>query len=154
MISKEKFSEMKFTSFGFVEPIYERESYRLPAGHRLTNHSTVTLRNKISNLIHDIKDQRHISIRALVEDECNINFDTYKKCINGSGGRHPSRLFVAKLCVGLKLSIDVANDLFRIEGGELNLTNDVDAITYYAILDKDNILDYEAELEEKAGITV
>ena len=151
MISKENFEKMKFETYGFIEPEYEKGSYRLPAGHVLSNHSTVELRKAINNLVHKIKDERKTSISKLIQDECDIPIDTYKKYMNGEK-RSPSRTFLSKLCVGLKLPIDEANKLFRIQGGELNLTNDVDAITYYAIICQDNIFDYEEELEEKAGI--
>ena len=151
MIAKEKFDKMEFTSFGFTELEYGGNAYRLPEGHVLSNHSIIDLRNKISNLIHEIKEERGKSVRRLVEEDCGFYLDTYKKAMCGKG-RTITRPFLARICVGLKLPIDKANELFRMQGGELNLTNNVDAITYYAILDKDSVEDYENELVEKAGV--
>ena len=153
MITKEIFEKMEFASFGFVESTLECSACRLPAGHILTKHSTVELRKEIVELVNKIKTERNATLVKLIEEECDIPMDTYKKYMRGDK-RSPSRQFVAKLCVGLKLPIEQANKLFRIQGGELNLTNDVDAITYYAILHKDDIFDYEEELVEKAGIAM
>lgn len=151
MITKEQFEQMKFESHGFIEPGYEKVSYRLPAGYVLSNHSTVELRKAILEVVNTLKDERKTTLSYLIEDECDIPIDTYKKYLRGEN-RSPSRAFVAKLCVGLKLPVAEANKLFRIQGGELNLTNDVDAITYYALVDKDSVFDYEEELAEKAGV--
>lgn len=151
MINTEIFEKMKFSSFGFIEPSFENTAYRLPTSHTLNTRTTAELRALISNAVHDKKDETGKTLTALVEMDCNIPMSTYKQYISGKK-RHPSRAFISKLCVGLKLSIEKSNELLCAHSGVLNLTNDADAVTYYAILDKDNIYDYENELLEKCGI--
>ena len=153
MITNEEYSKMNFTSFGFTEKPHEKESYRLPAGFKLSGCSTAEIRSMISNILHDQKEKQGKSITTLLEIDCCIPLSTYKQYIGGAK-RRPSRQFIAKLCVGLKLPIEDANNLFRAHSGELNLTNDADAITHFAILYKDDIFAYEKELKEKAGISL
>lgn len=148
MITSEKFKSMKFETFGFIEPVYEKGEYRLPAGFKLNEKSTSEIRGMISNIVHDKKEETGKTITTLMELDCNIPMSTYMQYISGKK-RHPSRAFISKLCVGLKLSLEESNKLLKAHSGELNLTNDADAITYYAIEDKDDIFDYEKELLEK-----
>ena len=104
------------------------------------------LRSAISNLVHEVKNQRPgTTITELITNDCNIPSATYKQYISGIG--LPTRPFVGKLAVGLKLTVDEANKLFRLHSGELNLTNDVDYVTYHALVDQDSIFDYEHDLE-------
>lgn len=153
MIAKEEFEKMEFKSFGFIEPSYEKSAYRLPLGFNLNARPTTELRGMISNVVHEKKEETGKTIPTLLEIDCNVSMSTYKQYISGKN-RHPSRAFISKLCVGLKLSIEKSNELLRAHSGELNLTNDADAITYYAIEDKDDIFDYENELLEKCGIEI
>ena len=153
MISKEKFKEMKFDSVGFIEPIYEKTTYRLPVGFQLNECTNEEVRGMISNIVHDKKEETGKTVQALIEMDCNIPMATYKQYISGKK-RHPSRAFISKLCVGLKLSIEKSNELLRAHSGELNLTNNADAVTYFAIECKDSIFDYENELFEKCGIEI
>lgn len=150
MITKEKFEKMQFETFGFIEPEYEKGSYRLPAGFQLSGQSTREIRAMISNIVHEKKEETGKTIPILIEVDCDISMATYKQYI--SGKRHPSRAFISKLCVGLKLSIEKANELLRAHSGELNMTNDADAVTFFALKSKDDIFDYEKELQEKCRI--
>ena len=63
-----------------------------------------------------------------------------------------SRKILAKFCVGLKLSLEEADELFELHSGKLNLTNDFDCVVYYALKTKDNIDDFIAEMKEKVGV--
>lgn len=151
MISKVKFEKMQFKSFGFVELPTEKVTYRLPNGYNLNARPTAELRGMISNTVHDVKEKTGKTMEKLIVEDCNISMATYKQYISGKN-RQPSRAFILKLCVGLNLSVEKSNELLSAHSGELNLTNDVDAITYYALLDGDSIYDYESELHEKCGI--
>ena len=152
MIKPDDFKKMEFTSFGFVEEKRESIAYRLPANFKPNNVGSNELRGMVSNLVNDKKKEfGYKNIEDLMEELCNIPISTYKKYMGGKN-RIPTRPFMAKLCIGLKLSIDEANAFFRAQGGELNLTNDVDAIIYYALETRDTVEEYEKELAEKTGI--
>lgn len=151
MISKADFDRMDFLSHGPIEPRWERTAQRIPLNMKLPNGDLQTLRNAIHNLVHDVKDKRPgATITSLVTQNCNIPYPTYKQYM--SGGRRPTRTFIAKLAVGLELSPEEANRLFILHSGELNLTNDVDFITYYALKTHDDIFEYEQQLMDLAGI--
>ena len=152
MIKLDNFKKMEFTSFGFVEEKQESIAYRLPANFIPNNVGSNKLRGMVSNLVNDKKKEfGYKNIEDMLEELCNIPMSTYKKYMGGKK-RIPTRPFMAKLCIGLKLSIDDANVFFRAQGGELNPTNDVDAIIYYALKTHDTVEEYEKELAEKAGI--
>lgn len=149
MISQVDFDKIQFQSHGFIEPLPERVAQRVPPGCKPTN-DYLELRGAISNLLHDVKESRRGStITNLLTYDCNIPIPTYKKYISGNG--RPSRSFIGKLAVGLGLSVDQANELFRLHSGVLNLTNDADFVTYHALVDRDSIDVYEAELKRFLG---
>ena len=148
MITQSDFNKISFESHGFFEPTNDSEKviYRVPSDSKPLRND-VALRNAISNLVHDIKDSRKgTTIIELITIHCNISYATYKQYISRSG--RPTRPFIAKLAVGLGLSLDQANALFRLHSGELNLTNDADFVTYHALRDHDSIDYYEAELKQ------
>lgn len=145
MITRSEFDKIQFQSHGFQEPTREAVSHRLPPDSKPCN-DLYLLRTTISNLVHEIKKLRTgTTMMDLISRDCDIPYATYKQYISGSG--LPSRHFVAKLAVGLKLSVDQANELFRLHSGKLNLTNDADYVTHHALMDHDSIYDYEEDLE-------
>lgn len=83
------------------------------------------------------KEKEKIGFLPLVEKKCNIPEDTMKKM--QSGKRRFTREQLAKFCVGFKLPIEKADELFLLQGGRLNLTNDFDFIVYHALKTKDDI---------------
>jgi hypothetical protein len=150
MIPQSEFDQMKFETYGFIEPKKEEASHRVPKDYERQNGNFRELRNAIINTVHEFKDSRKGStITELINYSCNIPGPTYKQYMSGKGV--PTRPFIAKICVGLGLSVDKANELFRLHSGELNLTNDADYITYNALLSHDSIYDYEEELERYTG---
>lgn len=145
MISQSDFDKITFQSHGFIKLSLESVSHRVHQGTKRHN-DLYLLRSVISNLVHEIKASRKgITITELITNDCDIPFPTYKQYISGSG--LPTRPFVAKLAVGLKLTVDQANELFRLHSGELNLSNDADYVTFHALKDHDTIYDYEKDLE-------
>lgn len=146
MISQDDFQKMTFETHGFIEPTKEKSTARLPIGYEFQNPRGRELRDAISNIVHDVKDSRKgTTITELITKSCNTSMATYKQYISGKG--YPTRPFIAKLCVGLRLTVDQANALFRLHSGELNQTNDADCITYYALLTHNTIDEYEEELK-------
>lgn len=152
MIPKEEFEKMEFDSHGFIEPNDERILYRLPRGYKFQNADNTEIRIAIVEILNEIKDQRGSTITKLLTDDCDIPMATYKQYISGKG--KVTRRFIAKICIGLKLSLEKANELFKMHSGELNMTNDVDALIYNAILTKDSIYEFEEELKERLNIEI
>lgn len=147
MITQELYDQQSFTSNGFWEPVEEKPLYRVPPDF-VNQQDLLQLQGKILTYLHGVKKRTGVTIFDLVNTHCMISYGTYKKVM---GGRWPSRQFVAQLAVGLKLSVEEANELFLLQGGTLNLTNDADFITYHALLSQDAIEDYLDELEHYLG---
>ena len=92
-----------------------------------------------------------ISLYDFVAEKCNITTSLYKNMQNEDRANKWSRTALGKLCVGLGLTIDEANELFLLQGGKLNETNALDKIIYCALRDKDNVYDFCAEVLEYTG---
>ena len=92
---------------------------------------------------------KKIDIYTFVADTCNITPDAYKKMQNGS--RRWTREQLGKLCIGLGFTTEQANELFQLQGGELNRTNLLDQIIFCALRDHDTVFDYCQEVKEHTG---
>lgn len=156
MISKEHFAKQKFIRQATVEE--ERMIYRVPNQGKDVPQPDSLLREKIRDIVyHEIdnyeaKNHVRVSIDNFITEQCDIPYDTFKKYIGNNMKYKISRNFIAKIAVGLKLELLVANELFRMHSGELNLTNSFDYITYYALETKDDIAYFKKELRDYAGI--
>lgn len=149
MITEEIFNATEFKSHGIVYYNDKKHAYRVPAGWTPTQlpddlkgrHSD--LRKNVAEIIieehrcYEEKEKEKIGFLPLVEKKCNIPEDTMKKM--QSGKRRFTREQLAKFCVGFKLPIEKADELFLLQGGRLNLTNDFDFIVYHALKTKDDI---------------
>ena len=96
--------------------------------------------------------QRMIAGESEKEPGCDIPYNTYRKYMGLK--RAVTRPALAKFAVGLGLSLDDANALFRLQYGELNETNDFDYITIHALMDKDNIMDFQDEVERYTTVNI
>ena len=92
-----------------------------------------------------------ISLYDFVADKCNITSSLYKKLQNPTRPNKWTRAALGKLCVGLGLTIDEANELFQLQGGKLNETNALDKIIYCALRDKDDISFFCGEVLQYTG---
>ena len=149
MITKEIFNATEFKSHGITYFNDKKHVYRVPAGWTPTQlpddlkgrHSD--LRKNVAEIIieqhrcYEEKEKEKIGFLPLVEKKCNIPEDTMKKM--QSGKRRFTREQLAKFCVGFKLPIEKADELFLLQGGRLNLTNDFDFIVYHALKTEDDI---------------
>lgn len=70
-------------------------------------------------------------------EECRTSETTLKKCMNGT--QTISRKLLYKLSVGLKMSLEEANQYFSLCGGNLRCSDPIDRICINAIRDKDDI---------------
>lgn len=158
MIAKEQFTKQKFITQNITEESEERMIWRVPNNGREVPRPDSLLREKIRDIVyheidkHEAKNHTRVSIENYVTDQCDIPYDTFKKYIGNNKKYKISRTFIAKIAVGLKLEIDIANELFLMHSGELNLTNNFDYITYYALESKDDIAYFKRELREYTGI--
>ena len=83
MITNEKFKTMNFATHGFIEPIYDNASYRLPSNHKLNAYPCSELRSLISNVIHNVSKTTKTSIEELITLNCNISYSTYSNICRG-----------------------------------------------------------------------
>ena len=156
MIDRDKFLTIKFKSKGLVEASLQA-ACRVPKGFQ-GNQDQQMLRFRIGNIVQEYKARYQekypgrCSQYALVEDACSIPTDTVKKLITGK--TRVTRPQLAKFCVGLKLSIADADELFRMQGGCLNLSNDFDYIIYHALEDGDEINSFIDDVREYTDVRI
>ena len=100
----------------------------------LPEKACIQLRKRLVGLVIERYDNRY----ALLEVECGINSDTFRKYANGK--RRVTRDALAKLCVGMRLPMETAQELFRLEGHSLEPEiNLLDAIVCNALNEGDDI---------------
>ena len=111
---------------------------------------------KLPSMISDRKIQNDIEkgIKATmgydaIEAACCISATSLKKVINGSD--KVTRKFLYKFAVGLKMSIEEANQFFALCGGELHDDYLEDCICKCALRDKDDIYSFIDEFERLTG---
>ena len=85
-----------------------------------------------------------------LEEVCRISVSTMKKTIKGT--IKPTRNFLYKLTVGLKMSLDQANDLFSMCGGPLTDQCMADLICIKALEDGDSIDHFIEQVQHYTGI--
>ena len=152
MISQLVFASQNFASHG-IQDVQTSSNlyYRVPQGAAFPINDEQAVRTKIRDLIwrqsetFEKAGNRRKSDFMLIQDLCRIPADTTKKTV--SGRCRVTRRFLAKFCVGLKIDLIEANELFRLHSGELNTTNSFDYILYHALKDKDDISDFIDEVK-------
>ena len=107
---------------------------------------------KLPSMISDRKIQNDIEkgLKALhgysaIEESCLISVTSLKKVINGSD--KVTRKFLYKFVVGLKMSLDEANQFFAHCGGQLHDDSLEDYICKCALRDEDDIYTFVEEFE-------
>lgn len=151
MIDKKEFKKQNFASHGIIESNISRGIGKVPKNFHLRNNDHTALRENIRDIMWDKSDEYRLdnddktSDYNIIEICCRIPTDTMK-ALNGK--YKLTRNFLAKFTVGLKLDLDIANSLFSLHSGELNLTNDFDYIVYHALKTKDDINHFTEEVYE------
>ena len=122
MITKEYIRKHDFDSDGISSrDTAEDVSYRLHQGDALPMalaQNSTKLRKEFVNLFYNHFDGNF----AKLEARTGITEDAMRKYLRGNlknKGRNISRMAVAKICVGIPLSLDEADKLFRLEGHSL-----------------------------------
>ncbi|MDR2180304.1 MAG: hypothetical protein LBP21_08340 [Synergistaceae bacterium] len=150
MVNEGEFRNRHFETRGILEFLtrvaagYKWQQDRRELVHSMSRMLEVVLQARRE------RGEKSPSIERTVADQCDIPYNTYKKYM---GLKRPvTRVAIAKFAVGLHLSLDDANRLFRLQGGELNETNDFDYITLHALRDKDNVQDFLEEVEKYTAV--
>ena len=158
MVDETEFRNRHFETRGIIEPIARvADGYKPQQDQRELAHS-MRLTLEAVLLSQKEKTGKAKSIQNMVAGEsekepgCDIPYNTYKKYMGLK--RKITRPALAKFAVGLGLSLNDANELFRLQGGELNETNDFDYITIHALTDKDNVLDFQEEVEKYTTVNI
>lgn len=118
-----------------------------------------SLKLEMSKIIHTYKD-KYVAIHKtrcdqydIVSNACDIPVSSIKHML--SGRQRITRHQLGKFCVGLKLSIEEAQQLFRWQGRSLSVGEDAfDTVVYYALKDEDDIWDFIDEAAEIAKVNL
>lgn len=152
MITKDYIRTHDFASDGLsCHAATEKMSYRLQQGDPLPltlAQNPTELRKKFLRLFQDHFDGNFANLEA----RTGITEYAMRKYLRGNlkeNGRNISRMAVAKICVGIPLSIDEADKLFRLEGHSLEPESALlDAIVVDALKCGDDIGTFYATCEE------
>ena len=119
MITKEYIRKHDFKSDGIsFQDTEEDVSYRLHQGDALPMalaQNSTKLRKEFGNLFYDRFDGNF----AKLQTRTGITEDAMRTYLRKEKGRNISRMAIAKICVGIPLSVDEADKLFRLEGHSL-----------------------------------
>ena len=145
-ITKQYIKTHTFQSDGLYFSRSEEASFRLgPNSASLPSSSeqnSVRLRKALLSLI-----STKFPSNAAMEAACAVSYELMKKTI--SGKRRITRATLAKLSVGMGLSVEKAQELFRLEGHSLEPDiNLLDAIVVDALQCGDDISTFFEECEE------
>ena len=152
MITKDYIRTHDFASDGLSYHVAtEKTSHRLHRGDALPMalaQNPTELRKKFLILFQDHFDGNFANLEA----RTGITEDAMRKYLRGNlkeKGRNISRMAIAKICVGIPLSVDEANKLFRLEGHSLEPESALlDAIVVDALKCGDDIGTFYATCDE------
>ena len=133
-------------------------TYRVPP-NVVVGPDVESLKLEMSKIIHRYKD-KYVAIHKtrcdqydIVSNACDIPASSIKHMLNGR--QRITRHQLGKFCVGLKLSIEEAQQLFRWQGRSLSVGEDAfDTVVYYALKDEDDIWDFIDEAAEIAKVNL
>ena len=150
-ITKDFIRQHKFQGDGLNFPyVKDSADYRLSSSASLpptAAESRIKLRQELTSLV-----LGKFPRPAMMESACAVSYELVKKYLNGS--RRVTRDALAKLCVGMHLSVEEAQPLFQLEGHSLEPEiNLLDALVVDALNCKDDI-DVFAEGCEKYGLNL
>lgn len=146
-ITKEYVRTHTFKSDGIIfESVKEDKNYRIAPGTKLPP-SDIEKANKLRKKIVDIILINYDANYAKIDADCFISETLLRKIAAGS--RKVTRIVIAKLCVGAKLSLETAEELFMLQGHRLDVENNrLDAIVVSCINEKEGIEVFYEECEK------
>ncbi len=139
MITKEEIKKTKFKEYNFEANTTSKRTTREEA---FSFNNDDVLRDMISKKTKEYAQKYGCSNKyEEISRMCQMSPKTLKSAINGTTSRI-TREFLYKFTVGLKMSIDEANSLFELCGGELHLDCLEDKICHNALRDGDSALSF------------
>ena len=87
-----------------------------------------------------------------IEEKCQISMATFKKAMCGM--RKITRKFLYKFTVGLKMSLEEANEYFELCGGALSTKCREDYICIKALEDKDSIEQFVSDIKKHTSLNI
>ena len=134
MVTKEELASKKFINYAE----FKRASYQVTAAEMRRFEANKTLNDKVYKKITDYTKKNNIKPKYEgLEEICQLSSTSLKKSCAGT--QKITRYFLYKLTVGLHMSVEEANELFKLCGGVLAEDNIEDFICYKALLDGDDI---------------
>ena len=143
-----KIRKMDFEKVEVSEFFSENEtnsSYRLTDKNisAMPNETTdiTLLRVRLSDLFHE-----RVQNYTQLELNCDIKRDSFQKALRCKNGRNIKYKFLAKFCIGAKLSVEETKELFLLMGHELSERSRYDYILLCEIENGGSIEDYNQDL--------
>ena len=102
------------------------------------------LRIRLSILFNDRLNRSY----PRLEMECGIKRDTFQKILRLKNGRTITYNFLAKFCLGTRLSTQEAKELFSLMGHDLSKNNRCDYILLCELNNNGTIEDYDKDMKE------
>lgn len=155
-LSKEELQNLSFRCNEFE---IEEASYRLsPQEIARFQKNEILLAKKIADIKLAYEAEHKLSSTKAyekLEEDCQISVTTIKKAMSTKKRENKaSRSTLYKLAVGLKMSLEKANELFALCGGPLTEECLQDRICIRALEENDNIYDFIDEMLVVAGAKI
>lgn len=83
-----------------------------------------------------------------LETDCDIKPDTFRRVISFRNGRNITYTLLAKFCVGAKLTVDEAEEVFVMMGHQLSDKNRSDYILKCELSKHCDIMEYDSDLKK------
>ena len=151
-VSKDKIETTKFVSYGIIERVREKTSYRVSHEDMSKwDGNDVALRKMISELFFEYSKGTKKTYDCTTFN-CGIPEDTMRKILNGRCAI--TRHFLSKFTVGLKIDIEIADKLFELYSGRLNPENKFDFIVICALRDGDDFSVFYEDVKRHCDINL
>ena len=106
------------------------------------------LRRRLTELLHEKFRGNYLMLEA----ECDIKRDTFQKIQRGK--RSVTYTQLAKFCVGARVSMDEAHDLFLMMGHELSCSSKPDYILLCELKNGGDICEYDEDMRAYCNVSV
>ncbi|MGN0433980.1 MAG: hypothetical protein ACI4EB_05535 [Bilifractor sp.] len=91
---------------------------------------------------------------AQLETKCQISSNLFHKYLRFKGGRNITYENLAKFCVGVSLTVEEADELFRYRGKRLDVENLCDYILMCELENNGDIYEYIEDMKKYAGVKI
>jgi len=147
MINENEINKLEFDTVEFVP---QREMYSVTEDQRkIFEAKNKTLSKKLVDFRKDFYTVNGMTTEEAndwIIEHCHISYETLRKTLVNS--LSPTRNFLYKFSVGMKLPLDKANELFDLCGGSLSEKCFADFICINALQDGDSIESFIKEMKK------